>query len=43
MKIGEFTENPARLLLELADMADRAGNERMRRVWIANYLRVTEG
>jgi len=41
--VKDFAILPARMFLELADIADRAGNERMRRAWIANYLRITEG
>ncbi len=42
MTNGDLTLSPVRMFLELADIAGRAGNERIRRVWIANYLRVTE-
>ncbi|MCD9024371.1 hypothetical protein [Cohnella silvisoli] len=39
--VSDFTNIPPRMFLELAEMAEANGNDRMRRVWIANYLRVT--
>jgi len=43
MKLTEFSGNPAAALLQLAEMACEAGNLRLRRMWLANYLRVSEG
>jgi len=42
MLIGNYTSNPPELLLELAAMAEQNGNERARRVYMANYLRLTD-
>jgi len=42
MKLGNYTSNPPALLLELAAMAEQNGNERARRVYMANYLRLTD-
>lgn len=42
MKLGNYTSNPPGLLLELAAMAEQSGNERARRVYMANYLRLTD-
>ncbi|MCU6709299.1 hypothetical protein M6D81_11335 [Paenibacillus sp. J5C_2022] len=39
-KVADYIGNPGRLLLTLADMAE--GNEKLRRVWLANYCRVTD-
>lgn len=39
MSIGDFKTCPPRMFLELAEIADVNGDDRMRRVWIANYLR----
>jgi len=33
---------PHRMLLELADIAELSGNDRLRRMWQANYLRMTD-
>jgi len=43
VKLTEYNGNPAAALLELAEMAREAGNDRLRRMWLANYLRVSEG
>ena len=40
--LSDYRANPAGALLELATQAAEAGNERMRRVWLANYLRVSD-
>lgn len=42
MKVVDFIECPPRIFLFLADMS-RNNNKRLRRVWIRNYLRVTNG
>jgi hypothetical protein len=41
MSIGDFTICPPHMFLELAEMAYENGNDRLYRVWIANYLRTT--
>lgn len=42
MLIGNYTSNPPALLLEMVAMAEQRGNERARRVYMANYLRLTD-
>jgi len=42
MKLGIYTASPPQLLLDLAAMAEQSGNQRLRRVWLSNYVRVTD-
>lgn len=36
----DYVGRPAAMMLELVDLAE--GNERLRRMWQANYLRLTD-
>lgn len=42
MTLGNFTACPPRLLLQLAEIAEDNGNLALRRVWLANYVRITD-
>lgn len=42
MTLGNFTACPPRMLLQLAEIAEDNGNYKLRRVWLANYIRITD-
>lgn len=41
MKVVDFIECPPRIFLFLAEIS--RNNKRLRRIWIRNYIRVTNG
>jgi hypothetical protein len=41
MKVVDFTERPPRMFLFLAEMS--RNNTNLHRIWLRNYLRVTNG
>ncbi len=43
MKLAiDYAGRPTNMLLDLADMAREAGNDRLRRMWLRMYLRRTD-